>query len=214
MRWMRPDEGGVARRSWPQLHMSFDGVPLLLRPGRGKADLLWGCVRRLVSWVKGSMRELRSVTLTSHSRTFSLRAHCCAASWSTWRRSHRSVLLPSTMTITWEDNTPETTTVEFWNYEVLHLKKNGEVIPISSSFPVKSLTFYSKKGELTIIVHLWLSNVEPFIIRLVLSLYSVSMLIYIIMSFIRSTQRMNVTLLADCQYRPILFFSRYVGASW
>lgn len=82
-------------------HMSLDGVPLLLRPGRGKADLLWGCVRRLVSWVKGSMSELRSVTLTSHSLTFSPRAHCWASSWSTWRRSLRSVLLPSTMTVTW-----------------------------------------------------------------------------------------------------------------
>lgn len=57
-------------------HMSLAGVPLLLRPGRGKADLLWGCVRRLVSCVKGSMREFLSETLTSHSFTFSPRAHC------------------------------------------------------------------------------------------------------------------------------------------
>lgn len=80
--------------------MSLEGVPLLLRPGRGKDDLLWGCVRRLVRVVKGSMRELRSVTLTSHSFTFSARAHCCATSCSTWRRSRRSALLPSTITIT------------------------------------------------------------------------------------------------------------------
>lgn len=84
--------------------MSLDGDPLLLRPGRGKADLLWGCVRRLVSWVNGSMSEVRSVTLTSHSFTFSPRAHCCAASCSTWRRSRRSVLFPSTMTITCTQN--------------------------------------------------------------------------------------------------------------
>ena len=91
----------LANRSREEFQMSLDGVPLLLRPGRGKADLLWGCVRRLVSWVKGSMRELRSLTLTSHSFTFSPRAHCCATSWSTWRRSRRSVLFPKTMTVTW-----------------------------------------------------------------------------------------------------------------
>lgn len=81
--------------------MSLDVVPLLLRPGRGKEDLLCGCVSRLVSWVKGSIRELRSVTLTSHSLTFSPRAHCCATSWSTWRCSRRSLLLPRTTTVTW-----------------------------------------------------------------------------------------------------------------
>lgn len=86
--------------SWKGVQMSLEGVPLLLRPGRGKEDLLWGCVRRLVRLVKGSIKELLSVTLTSHSLTFSPRAHCCAASWSTCRRSRRSHLFPNTITIT------------------------------------------------------------------------------------------------------------------
>lgn len=80
--------------------MSLEGVPLLLRPGRGKADLLCGCVRRLVRLVKGSINELLSVTVTSQSLTFSPRAHCWAASWSTCRRSRRSDLFPNTITIT------------------------------------------------------------------------------------------------------------------
>ncbi|TRY99016.1 hypothetical protein DNTS_024568 [Danionella cerebrum] len=49
-------------------------------PGRGKEDLLCGCVRRRVRLAKGSIRELLSVTLTSQSFSFSLRAHCWAAS--------------------------------------------------------------------------------------------------------------------------------------
>lgn len=80
--------------------MSLEGVPLLLRPGRGKADLLCGCVRRLVRLVKGSINELLSVTVTSQSLTFSPRAHCWAASWSTCRNSRRSDLFPNTITIT------------------------------------------------------------------------------------------------------------------
>lgn len=82
------------------VQMSLEGVPLLLRPGRGKADLLCGCVRRLVRLVKGSINELLSVTVTSQSLTFSPRAHCWAASWSTCRRSRRSHLFPNTITIT------------------------------------------------------------------------------------------------------------------
>ncbi|TRY99018.1 hypothetical protein DNTS_024568 [Danionella cerebrum] len=62
------------------LQTLFAGVPLLLRPGRGKEDLLCGCVRRRVRLAKGSIRELLSVTLTSQSFSFSLRAHCWAAS--------------------------------------------------------------------------------------------------------------------------------------
>lgn len=86
---------------WPDgPHRSLDEGALLLRPGSGKDDLLGGCVRRLVSCVKGSMREERSATLTSHSLTFSPRAHCCASSTSTCRRSHRSDLLPRTITVT------------------------------------------------------------------------------------------------------------------
>lgn len=110
--WLDLHQATAAGSSDPQLrhgpstrradgpHRSPDGGPLLLRPGSGKDDLLCGCVRRLVSCVKGSMREERSATLTSHSLTFSPRAHCCASSTSTCRRSHRSDLLPRTMTIT------------------------------------------------------------------------------------------------------------------
>lgn len=115
MGWTQPTdksrEGGGRR--WSALQMSLDGVPLLLRPGRGKEDLLCGCVRRLVSCVNGSMRELRSATLTSHSFTFSPRAHCCATSWSTWRRSRRSVLFPSTMTVTWGDERTQLNQTQF-----------------------------------------------------------------------------------------------------
>lgn len=75
--------------------------PLFFLPGKGKLDLLWGWESLLASKVKGSISVLRSVTVTSHSFTFSLFAQRCATSASTCLCSERSILFPSTTIATW-----------------------------------------------------------------------------------------------------------------
>lgn len=75
-------------------------LPLLFLPGKGNADLFWDWESLLASEVKGSMSVFRSVTVTSHSLTFSAFAHCWATSVSTCLCSVRSVLFPKTTTVT------------------------------------------------------------------------------------------------------------------
>lgn len=102
-KWQRKDLGGdLAAADNVKVAQLSQLFPLLFLPGKGNVDLFWDWESLLAKKVKGSSSVFRSVTVTSHSLTFSALAHCCAASVSTCLCSRRSVLFPKTITVTYK----------------------------------------------------------------------------------------------------------------